>query len=66
MNNQTEYFNLARAAEKAGHAPAALLFYLSSFCAGFHCDPPHYPHQATAKIRKLQQRLGIPESQLFP
>lgn len=65
MYNQTEYFNLARAEEKAGHTSAALLLYLSSFCAGFNCHPPQYPYQETEKIRRLQLRLGIPDNQLF-
>lgn len=65
MYNRIEYFNLARAEEKAGNISVALLFYLSSFCAGFNCHPPQYPHQETEKIRRLQLRLGIPDNQLF-
>ncbi len=65
MCNQTEYFTLARAEECAGHDAAALLFYLSSFCAKFNNGSVSYPYRETAKIRKLQLRLSIPDYQVF-
>lgn len=65
MCNQTNYFNLARTEEKAGNASAALLLYLSSFCAGFNCQPSQYPYRVVEKIRRLQLLLDIPDSQLL-
>ena len=63
MCNQTEYFTLARAEERAGH----------DACSSFTCLPSAQNLTAarqailieTAKIRKLQLRLGIPDYQVF-
>lgn len=65
MNNATPYFKLARAEETAGRSASALLFYLSSFCAGFNSGQLQYPYQATAKIRTLQLRLGLSDGELL-
>lgn len=63
MITQQAYFNLARGEEKAGNAPAALLFYLSSFAAAYNASAGH-PIGTVAKIRSLQGILGLGDSQL--
>ena len=64
MTDQKTYFTLARNEEKAGNKPAALNFYLSSFCAS--CNLGEARQAGTVeKIRRLQTALSIPDDQLF-
>ena len=65
MCSSRQYFTSAREEELSGNYSSALLFYLSSFCAGFNSLSSQYPFQPTAKIRKLQLILGLTDSQLL-
>lgn len=64
MTNATRYFELARSEEEAGNYCSALLFYLSSFCDSFNSGTGDYPVGTTAKIRMLQLKLGLSDSEL--
>lgn len=64
MNYTTQYFRLARAEETAGNKCAALLLYLSSFCDSFNSNTRGFPYGTTAKIRRLQNQLGLSDLQL--
>ncbi|MCM1179550.1 MAG: hypothetical protein NC347_04780 [Clostridium sp.] len=61
---KNHYFTLALNEEKAGNEPAALLLYLSSFCDSFNSGDTR-PYGTVAKIRMLQNRLSIPDQQLY-
>lgn len=65
MTNATTYFSLGRIEEKAGNEPAALLFYISSFCASHNLNAGTHPYGTVAKIRMLQKSLGLSDSQLL-
>ena len=65
MANATRYFELARTEEKFGNAGAALLLYLSSFCDSFNSGVTDYPCGTVAKIRILQDQLGLSDIQLL-
>lgn len=64
MTNATRYFELARSEEKAGSDCSALLLYLSSFCDSFNSGIRYYPTGAIAKIRMLQLKLGLSDTEL--
>lgn len=64
MDYAIQYFKLARDEEAAGNKCAALLLYLSSFCDSFNSNTKDYPYGTTAKIRRLQNQLGISDLQL--
>lgn len=65
MTNANTYFSLGRAEEVAGHDTSALLYYLSSFCASYNQNTKSHPCGAVAKIRMLQQSLGLSDAQLI-
>ncbi len=65
MANAARYFELARNEEKSGNAGAALLLYLSSFCDSFNSGAADYPCGTVAKIRILQDQLGLSDIQLL-
>lgn len=65
MSNAARYFELARNEEKSGNAGAALLLYLSSFCDSFNSSATDYPCGTVAKIRILQNQLGLSDIQLL-
>ena len=65
MTHAAQYFELARAEEKAGNGYSALLLYLSSFCDSFNSGNRDYPYGTIAKIRTLQHQLNISDALLL-
>lgn len=65
MIDPGKYFELARTEEKDGNTGAALLFYLSSFCASCNLSPLARPYGTVEKIRRIQSFLGMEDSRLL-
>ncbi|MBD5464138.1 MAG: hypothetical protein HDR24_13980 [Lachnospiraceae bacterium] len=65
MTNAAQYFKLARTEEVTGNECAALLLYLSSFCASYNSDVKAYPCGTIAKIRNIQNRISLSDLQLM-
>lgn len=59
QNIATQYFALARTEEMAGRNAPAILFYLSSFCAGLNCNDAQTIYRTAAKIQRLQIRMSL-------
>lgn len=64
MTHPSDYFTLARNEEISGNKPAALLFYLSSFCASFNSNAG-IPTGTVEKIRRLQNELSLSDEELL-
>lgn len=65
MTGANTYFTLGRTEEKAGRDSSALLYYISSFCASYNQNSKSHPCGAVAKIRMLQNSLGLSDAQLL-
>ncbi|MBR1629238.1 MAG: hypothetical protein IJ679_08255 [Lachnospiraceae bacterium] len=63
MTHPKTYFKLARSEEKSDNASAALIHYLSSFCAHYNqCGGR--PTATVSKIRKIQAAIGLSDRSL--
>ena len=65
MVNAKTYFLSGNKEEMDGNEPAALLHYLSSFCASCNLNPQDRPYGTVAKIRRLQLSLHLSDAQLL-